>query len=69
MIVVILDLSAVFDTADHDMLLTILNKHFDICDKVLDGSTAIYDQDLSKYELEKTTHNPSNYTSVYHGVM
>ena len=33
--VVILDLSFASDTIDHDMLLTVLIDHFDLCDNVL----------------------------------
>ena len=64
MMVVILDLLAAFDTVDHDLILTILIKHFGICAKALEGSTATYGQDSSENKLEKTTHTPSNYTSV-----
>ena len=36
MMVATKDLSAAFDIVDHNILLTILNKHFGICDRALD---------------------------------
>ena len=48
MMVVLLDLSTAFDTVEHDILLSILNKQFGICGKALEWFNSSYDQDFSK---------------------
>ena len=48
MMVLILDLSTAFNTVDHDILLSILNKQLAYVERLLSGSTVTYNQDSSK---------------------
>ena len=47
---VTLDLSAAFDTVDHNILLKIIENQFGVTDTALNGSTATSNQDHLRYE-------------------
>ena len=66
MMVAILDLSAAFDAVDMIYYLQFSTNTSTSVSGCWTGSTATYSQDFLKYELAKTAHNPSNYTSVCH---
>ena len=46
------------DTVDHDKLLTILNKHFGICDRVLDWFNSYLQPRFFKVQLGKDYSQP-----------
>ena len=54
-VLVIIDLNAAFDTADHKVLLKVLQKSFGIESMVWSGSVVIYHQDFSKSTLVRLT--------------
>ena len=56
--VVILDLSAAFDTVDHDILLSILNKQFGICGKALEWFNRYLQLRLFKVKIGKDYSQP-----------
>ena len=56
--VVILDLSAAFDTVDHDILLSILNKQFGICGKALEWFNSYLQPRFFKVKIRKDYPRP-----------
>ena len=58
MMVVILDLSAAFNTVDHDILLSILNKQFGICGKALEWFNSYLQPRFFKVKIGKDYSQP-----------
>ena len=58
MMVVLLDLSMAFDTVDHDILLSILNKQFGICGKALEWFNSYLQPRYFKVKIGKVYSQP-----------
>ena len=58
MTVVLLDLSTAFDTVDHDILLSILNKQFGICGKALEWFNSYLRPRFFKVKIGKDYSQP-----------
>ena len=69
MMVVLLDLSVAFDTVDHDILLSILNKQFGICGKALEWFNSYLQPRFFKVKIRKDYSQPQQlHFSVPHGL-
>ena len=58
MMVVLIDLSMAFDTVDHDILLSILNKQFDICGMALEWFNSYLQPKYFKVKIGKDYSQP-----------
>ena len=64
---VLLDLSAAFDTIDHNNLFTVLEKHVGICDDALNLIVSYLNDQNNKCGLISCLTLPASYVAFQHG--
>ena len=65
-VMILLDLPAIFDTVDHDILINILKEHYSFQDKALHWFEECLIPFNFKVCIKENTQKQNHWTSVYH---